>query len=89
MVSSNVELALVRDVHAYRLIVYWSSSRVGYALFCGHPSQRLLIGVNSYKLVDDSSSFLGELRSIAWALQYVKTLVQGRPLVIWTNAESV
>lgn len=63
---------------------------MGYALFAGHPSQALLVGINYKELQDDvSSSFLGELKGLVWALNDTKGLIQGRSVVIWTDSQSV
>lgn len=86
---SSVELDLVCDVPEYQIMVDWSSYGSGYALFCGHPIQGVLIGLNSHRDADDFSSSVGEPESVAWAVQDVKSLVQGRPVVLWTDAESV
>lgn len=64
VVSANLELALVRDVSPSHLMVDWISLSAVYASFCGHPSQGLLIGLNSHKLMDDFSSSLGELKTV-------------------------
>lgn len=69
----------------------WIGAHVerGMPYFVAIPIQGLLIVINSHKLLDDSNSFLGELKSVSWALQDVKPFVQGRLVVLWIDAESV
>lgn len=63
---------------------------VGYALFASHLRQSVLVGLNSRDMVcDSSSSFLGELKGLVWALNDSKPLIQGKPVVLWTDSQSV
>lgn len=63
---------------------------MGYLLYAGDPAEGVILGMGSRGGgKDSSSSYLGELRGVCWALEDTKKLVQGTPLVLWTDNESV
>lgn len=88
--DNNVEKALVKDVSTCHVMVDWSTKGADYALFAGHPSLRVLLGVNSHGLKrNEMSSYLGEMQGLVWVLNDIKTIVQGGPWVLWTDSEGV
>lgn len=86
----NTPLSMSMDSIEFYLMVDWSARGVGYALFAGHPSQAVLVGINSKGFQEDVlGSFLGELKRLVWALNDTKCLIQGRLVVFWTDSQSV
>lgn len=86
----NTAFLLSMNPPKFHLMVDWSTKGVGYALFAGHLRQAILVGINSKEFQEDvSSSFLGELKGLVWALNNVKGLVQSRLMVLSTNSRSM
>lgn len=70
--------------------VDWSHRGMGYALYVGEPEERKVVGLGSKGASDDrSSSYLGELSGVVWALKQTKKLIQGQKVILWTDSESV
>lgn len=86
----NTALSLSVDPTLFHLKVNMSAKGVGYALFVVHPSQAILVGVNSKGYPDDVSSFfLGELKGLVGALNDTNSSIQSRLVVLWTDYQSV
>ena len=74
------------DCHLY---VDWSGVGIGYALFSGTISEGRLISLNSCRETKGpSSSMLGELRGLCWALEQVKVQTAGTRVILWTDSQS-
>ena len=67
----------------------WSQEGQGYALYGGDPGQGKLLAVNS-RCHDERhlSSYLGELRTIVWALCETKSFTARRKLKIFTDSNA-
>lgn len=63
-----------------------SGRGIGYAFLVGHPSQGYMVGMKSHAMKEDrSSSLLGELKALCWALKGTKQLIQGNMFFPWTD----
>lgn len=57
-------LSLDSEVKVYNLKVDWSKKGFGYILYAGNPEEGVLVELNSEGSLEDTNSFLGELRAI-------------------------
>lgn len=72
----------------WHLRVDWSSSARGYAIWAGEPESGYLLGVGSAKSPSYSSSMLGELRAIVWALKETYELTKGQEIMLQTDSQA-
>ena len=71
-VRDGVDLCLGDSFGSFELFVDWSGPHRGYVLFgkCEETKENLIVSVGSAKdPIPHQSSFLGELRTVKWALQ--------------------
>ena len=78
-----------RDFLRYELYVDWSGTHIGFVLF-GFPSsgceQRQLLDIGSSKLVDHrTSSYLGELSGVVYALEKTRALCGASPTIVFND----
>ena len=72
VVRDGVDLCLGDSFGVFELFVDWSGPHRGYILFgkCEETKEKLIVSVGSVKdPIPHQSSFLGELRTVKWALQ--------------------
>lgn len=61
-----------------------------YVLYARELAEGVVVGLRSKGGRDEhASSYLGELRGGCWALEDTKKVVQGQPIILWTDSESV
>lgn len=89
IVPQNFSLSRNIDGKHFSLMVDWSDVDIGYALFSGHPGLGCIIAVQSKKMSSAVSSYLGELKSLAWALSDIQEIVAGAHVTMFTDSESV
>jgi len=67
----------------------WSQSGRGYVLYCGPPSEGRIVAINSRRHSEAGlSSYLGELKTIQWALSEVKAISAGVMVNLFTDSQS-
>ena len=93
VVSGNLEVYRNQGAQErtdWNLYCDWSDGGQGYALFMGKQPEGRMVALNSRREVSGwkTSSFLGELKTIVWALKDVEHLLQGDRVTVWTDSES-
>jgi len=80
LASPGVEMYLECD---------WSQEGKGYVLYSGPPSDGRIVAMNSRRHAERGlSSYLGELKTIQWALAEVKTISAGNTVHLFTDSQS-
>lgn len=76
-------------VERYVLETDWSGSYAGYVLWAQGSERDHLCDIGSKKVVEHTSSFLGELKAVVWACKATKSLRGSAPLVIHTDNQAL
>jgi len=67
----------------------WSQDGKGYVLYSGPPSEGRIVAINSRRHSEKGlSSYLGELKTIQWALLEIKTISAGLTVNLFTDSQS-
>ena len=89
ILTQTTKLHLLHPEEDLYLETDWSQTGCGFVLFSGAPELGRVVAVNS-RTHDEKhlSSYLGELRTIQWALAQVKTISLGRKIYLYTDSNS-
>jgi len=89
ILSSTLWMSLtVPGVEMY-LECDWSQTGKGYVLYCGPPSEGKIVALNSRRHSEQGlSSYLGELKTIQWALSEIKSISAGTTVHLFTDSQS-
>ena len=72
----------------WHLRVDWSTEARGYALWAGAPQDGVLVGIGSSRHKLPTSSMLGKLHTVIWALKETTELTKGTKIIVETDLES-
>ena len=88
-ILTQTKLHLLHSEEDLYLETDWSQTGCGFVLFSGAPELGRVVAVNS-RTRDEKhlSSYLGELRTIQWALAQVKTISLGRKIYLYNDSNS-
>jgi len=89
ILSSHLPISMVVPGKELYLECDWSQNGKGYVLYSGLPSEGRIVAINSKGHSERSlSSYLGELKTIQWALSEIKTLSAGKKVNLFTDSQS-
>jgi len=90
ILSSNLRLALPGPGRGeWYLECDWSQTGRGYVLYSGPPSEGRVVALNSRSHSEKNlSSYLGELKTIQWALTEIKPISAGNVVRLFTDSQS-
>jgi len=89
ILSSNLWIHLARPEEEMYLECDWSQEGKGYVLYSGPPSEGRIVAMNSRRHAEKGfSSYLGEMKTIQWALSEVKTISAGTTVRLFTDSQS-
>lgn len=101
LVESQWKLVLERNLEVWRncpddgvidwnLYCDWSDEGQGYALFIGKQELGRIVSLNSTVHLNQykESSFLGEFKTLIWALREVTPIIHDDSLTLWTDIEA-
>jgi len=90
ILSSNLRLALPTPGKGeLYLECDWSQTGKGYVLYSGPPSKGRVVALNSRSHSEENlSSYLGELKTIQWALTEIKAISAGSVVRLFTDSQS-
>jgi len=89
ILASNLKISLSAPGEELFLECDWSQSGRGYVLYRGPPSGGRIIAINSRRHSEQGlSSYLGELKTIQWALAEIKTISAGTMVNLFTDSQS-
>jgi len=89
ILSSNLRISMMAPGRELYLECDWSQTGKGYALYCGPPSEGRIVALNSRRHSEMGlSSYLGELKTIQWALSDVKSISAGMTVNLFTDSQS-
>ena len=73
----------------YVLETDWSGEHAGYLLWARTQQVQHLVDLGSKRIVEATSSFLGELKAVVWACKTTKALRGDAPLLIRTDNQAL
>jgi len=89
ILSSTLWTSLVIPGVEMYLECDWSQEGKGYVLYSGPPSEGRIVAINSRRHSEKGlSSYLGELKTIQWALSEIKTISAGATVRLFTDSQS-
>jgi len=89
ILSSHLQISLAVPGQELYLECDWSQTGKGYVLYSGRPSEGRIVAINSRRHSEKGlSSYLGELKTIRWALSEIKQISAGLTVHLFTDSQS-